>query len=120
MKKTSIVVFLLVFNFCFSQEHAWVYFKDKPGASEYLANPITMLSQKSIERRISQNITLDIKDVPITNLYINTITNSTGITVMAKSKWLNALHITGSEMEINDLLGLTFIDHVEFAANDLN
>ncbi|MDX5584793.1 MAG: S8 family serine peptidase, partial [Aureibaculum sp.] len=118
--KISIVVFLLIFNFCFSQEHAWVYFKDKPEETTYLNNPLAMLSQKALDRRTKQNIVIDLKDVPIAKSYIDAVINATGIKVMAKSKWLNALHITGSEMEINDLLGLTFVDHVEFAANDLN
>jgi len=81
---------------------------------------LTMLSQKALNRRIKQNIELDFKDVPIAESYIDAIINSTGISIMAKSKWMNALHITGSELEINDLLDLTFVDHVEFAANELN
>ena len=118
--KTSIVIFLFVFNYSFSQEDAWVYFNDKPEATEYLANPLTMLSQKSLDRRVKQNIALDFIDVPISILYINEIKNSTGIIVKAKSKWLNALHVTGSVGEINTLSDMTFVDHVEFAADDLN
>ena len=118
--KISILVFLLVFNFCFSQEHAWVYFKDKPEETTYLNNPLAMLSQKALDRRTKQNIVIDLKDIPIAKSYIDAVVNATGIKVMAKSKWLNALHITGSETKINDLLGLSFVDHVEFAANDLN
>lgn len=118
--KSSIVIFLFVFNFSFSQEDAWVYFNDKQEATEYLANPLTMLSQKSLDRRNKQNIALDFKDVPISILYINEVINSTGIIVKAKSKWLNALHVTGSVGEINTLSDMTFVDHVEFAADDLN
>jgi len=118
--KITIVIFLLVFNFCFSQEHAWVYFTDKPDGNTYLDNPLAMLSQKALNRRIKQNIILDLRDVPIAKSYIDAIINSAGILVKTKSKWLNAIHITGSESDINDLLDLTFVDHVEFAANNLN
>ncbi len=75
------ITFLLIINFSFSQEDAWVYFNDKLEATEYLANPLTMLSQKSLDRRTKQNIALDFKDVPISILYINEIRNSTGIIV---------------------------------------
>ena len=118
--RISIVFFLLFLNFCIAQEHAWVYFNDKPAASEYLANPLTMLSQKSLDRRDKQNISLDFKDVPVSENYLDDITNSDGINVRAKSKWMNALHVTGSEGAINALLDFTFVDHIEFAANDLN
>ena len=86
--KITIVIFLLVFNFCFSQEHAWVYFTDKPDGNTYLDNPLAMLSQKALNRRIKQNIILDLRDVPIAKSYIDAIINSAGILVKTKSKWL--------------------------------
>ena len=119
-KNILLLIAFLLFNYCFSQEHAWVYFKDKPDATTFLANPLTMLSQKALDRRSKQNINLDSKDIPIAITYINTIKNAIGIKVKAKSKWLNALHITGSEIDINALTSLSFVDNVEFAANNLN
>lgn len=118
--RISIVFFLLILNFCIAQEHAWVYFNDKPEAAEYLANPLTMLSQKALDRRDNQNISLDFKDVPVSENYLDDITNSDGINVRAKSKWMNALHVTGSEGAITALLDFAFVDHIEFAADDLN
>ena len=104
----------------FAQQDAWVYFTDKPDAATYLANPLTMLTQKSINRRIAQNIALDVKDVPIFPSYITQVTNATGITVMAKSKWLNALHIRGSVVNIQQLASLTFVSNIQFADKTLN
>lgn len=103
-----------------AQEDAWVYFTDKPDAAYYLANPLEMLSQKALDRRTAQNIALDETDVPVNQGYINTITNASGITVMAKSKWLNALHIRGTEEAINALTDLSFVDSIDFASNDLS
>ena len=79
-----------------------------------------MLTQKALDRRSKQNIALDNKDIPISNTYINTVKNATGIEVKARSKWLNALHIVGSETDISALTDLTFVDHIEFAADNLN
>ena len=115
MKKIFIFLFL-VSNFVgFSQEDAWVYFKDKPGFQTYLDNPLTMLSQRALDRRTAQGIDLDDKDVPIYQPYINDITASTGITVKAKSKWLNCLHIRGSVADINALKLVSSVLKVDFA-----
>ncbi|MBP6662803.1 MAG: S8 family serine peptidase, partial [Paludibacter sp.] len=57
---------------------------------------------------------------PIFPSYITQITNATGITVMAKSKWLNALHIRGSVTDIQQLASLTFVNNIQFADKTLN
>jgi len=120
MKKIVFIIFLFGLNISFSQEHAWVYFKDKADEAFFMANPLEMLTQKALDRRSKQNIALDSKDIPIAEPYINAIISVVEIKVKAKSKWLNALHVTGSEADINGLLGLTFVDHIEFAADNLN
>lgn len=120
MKKIILFLLLISSFFGFCQEDAWVYFTDKPDSATYLANPLTMLTQKSLDRRTAQNIALDIKDVPISPSYITQITNATGITVMAKSKWLNALHIRGSVTDIQQLSTLSFVNSIQFANATLN
>jgi hypothetical protein len=104
----------------FAQQDAWVYFNGKPDSATYLANPLTMLTQKSLDRRIAQNIDLDVKDLPIFPSYITQISTASGITVMAKSKWLNALHIRGSAENIQLLSALSFVSSIEFADKTLN
>lgn len=110
---------IISFN-AISQEDAWVYFKDKPNASTFLANPLTMLTQRALDRRDAQSIALDISDVPVYQPYIDQIIASTGITVMAKSKWLNSLHIRGSQTDILALSSLTFVNSIDFANKSLN
>jgi len=119
MKKLLLFT-LLVFNFCFSQQDAWVYFNDKPDAVFYLNNPLQMLTQRSLDRRTTQGIALDNTDVPISQNYIDQVIASNGITVMAKSKWLNALHIRGSQSDIQALNSLPFVNRIEFADRNLN
>ena len=55
-KQLSILIILLLFNLSYSQEHAWVYFNDKPDEAAFLASPLTMLTQKALDRRAKQNI----------------------------------------------------------------
>jgi serine protease AprX len=120
MRKIIVFLFLVSSFVGFSQEDAWVYFKDKPDFQTYLDNPSMMLSQRALDRRTAQGIALDMKDVPIYQPYIDEITASTGITVKAKSKWLNCLHIRGSVADINALKSLTFVNNVDFADKTLN
>lgn len=120
MKKIGSLLFLLLTLCSFGQEDAWVYFTDKPDEVYYTNNPLEILSQRALDRRITQNITLDIKDIPISQTYINQVASATGITIMAKSKWLNALHIRGSQTNIQALEVLSFVDHVQFANHSLN
>jgi hypothetical protein len=112
---------LLFFSFAmFSQEDAWVYFKDKPNAQTFLNNPATMLSQRSLDRRTNQNIALSLTDAPVEKTYASQIKASAGITVLAQSKWLNALHINGTQANIAAVKSLSFVDKVVFANRALN
>ena len=103
----------------FSQEEAWVYFKDKPGSQTYLDNPLTMLSQRALDRRTNQGIALDSKDIPMYQPYIEQIIASAGITVKAKSKWFNCVHVRGSQVDITALKLLSFVDKIDFANNSI-
>lgn len=79
-----------------------------------------MLSQRALERRANQNIGLDFRDVPIAQTYIDQVEAVNGITVMAKSKWLNALHVRGNQSDINALTSFPFVFSVYFADRSLN
>ena len=120
--KTKLLFFFLFTSITISAqiEDAWVYFNDKPNSSYYLSNPLDMLSQRALDRRTTQGIALDIIDVPLEQTYIDQITAATGITVMAKSKWLNALHIRGTQVDIQILTGFSFVDYIGFANHSLN
>jgi len=120
MSTKLLLLLLFISTINFAQEDAWVYFKDKPSAASYLATPLNMLSQSALNRRTAQGISLDYIDVPVEQTYVDQITNSTGITVMAKSKWLNALHIRGSQTNIQALAALGFVESIDFANHSLN
>ena len=120
MKK---VIYTLLFLFSlsmYSQEDAWVYFNDKPNAASQLNAPLNFLTQRALDRRTNQGIALNVNDVPINQPYIDQITAANGITVKAKSKWLNCLHIRGSVANINALTLFAFVNHVHFADDALN
>ena len=121
MKKQIFFFSLLCFQFyAYAQQDAWVYFVDKQNVSQYLANPVTILTQKAIDRKERYNIAIDERDVPVNENYISQIKVQEGITVLAKSKWFNAVHIRGSETNINALNNLPFVSRVRFANKNLN
>ena len=120
---------LLLFIFFFLQinsfaqgtvEDAWVFFNDKPSESLFIETPLTMLTQRALDRRLRYSISLDIRDVPVEASYITQIKNSAGISVVAKSKWLNALHILGTQVDIENLTTFNFVSKIEYANKSLN
>ena len=79
-----------------------------------------MLSQRALNRRINQNIELDISDVPVHQLYVDQINNTNGIDVLAKSKWMNAVHVRGEFEILQNLTVLNFVAFIEYADKTLN
>ncbi|WP_338375648.1 S8 family serine peptidase [uncultured Flavobacterium sp.] len=120
MKKLVLIFILSIAFNSIAQEDAWVYFTNKPNSATFLANPLSMLSQRALDRRTAQNIPLDITDVPVHQPYIDQIAAATGITFMAKSKWLNAVHVRGTQTDIQALSTLSFVNSIDFANKALN
>ncbi len=121
MKSFFLLILISLSSLMFGQtEDAWVYFNDKPNAATYLANPLTMLSQRAIDRRIAQGIPFDDKDVPLYPSYVNQISDATGISIVAKSKWLNSVHVQGTVDAINALSSFNFVSSITFANTALN
>lgn len=120
--KTRFYLLLAVFQIGMlsAQEDAWVYFNDKPLAANYLANPLSMLSQRALDRRAAQGITPDVADVPLHQPYIDAVAAVPGIEVKSSSKWFNCLHVRGTAAAINSLTGLTGVSQVVFANDNLN
>lgn len=123
MKKLSLLLIFFISTLSIAQtEDALVFFEAKDPAivSAALANPITILTQPALNRKNAQGIVIDDRDVPLNETYKAAIEASTGISVLAKSKWMNAVYVRGTETNINNLLNLTFVTDVEFADKTLN
>lgn len=121
MKKIFFILIVFWNVFAFGQiEDAWIYFNDKPQVDYYLENPLEMLSQRALDRRTNQNISLDYTDVPVHQPYIDSINNTGNIVVLAKSKWLNAIHVRGTINNISDLTSFSFVENIVFANKSLN
>lgn len=118
------IIFLTLFflsNFLTAQtEDAWVFFLDKQNVQASLANPISILTQEALDRKALHNIPIDERDVPVNENYITQIKNQPGITVYAKSKWMNCVYVRGSQSDIANLTSLSFVTDIEYADKSLN
>ncbi len=70
-----------------------IKFKDKTGTPFSINDPSKFLSQRAIERRVKQNISIDETDLPIVPAYIDSVRLSGDVTVLDQSKWLNQVCI---------------------------
>ena len=122
MKKILLLLTLCIGHFsAYSQiQDAWVYLTDKVNVQTSIANPITILTQKAIDRKSAHGVAIDERDVPVNESYISLLKQQTGITVMSKSKWFNAVHVRGTETNINALSNLGFVSSIDFADKSLN
>lgn len=119
-KLTMLLLLLFTINSYAQIEDAWVYLNDKPNEAIYLGNPISILTQKAIDRKQNHNVVIDSRDVPVHEPYISDLKLQAGITVLAKSKWFNAAHVRGTELDINALDALSYVDFIDFANNSLD
>ncbi|MFZ4589677.1 MAG: S8/S53 family peptidase [Ignavibacteria bacterium] len=97
----------------------YVYFNDKgPNVDQYLSNPLSLVSEKSLERRrkvLPANQLVDITDVPVYRPYMNQVSNKV-TKVRHELKWFNCVSVEGTKAQVLDIAGLdcvTKIDLVE-------
>ena len=108
----TILAVNLAFLAAAQTELVFVYFKDKPNKSVFYNNPLSELSQKSLDRRNRLDIALTDQDAPIESTYIQNVKNL-GFTVKDYSKWLNGVAVNATASQINQLSQLAYVDHVE-------
>ncbi len=91
----------------------WVEFLDKDSTQYSLNNPEEFLSDKAITRRIKQGIAIDSTDLPVNQLYIDSVI-AKGVSVLTKSKWLNGITISVSDTSIvSNIYLLPFVKKIE-------
>ena len=86
-----------------------VKFKDKAGTLFSINNPTQFLSQRSIDRRIKQNISFDETDLPLSPKYIDSVRLAGHVQIINQSKWLNQVCI-----ETDDIEAITKINSLPF------
>lgn len=94
----------------------WVYFKDKgPNAMAKLNNPLSIVSQRSLERRSKVKQAgelLDFTDVPLYSNYVNNVAANV-VKVRHQVKWLNCISVEANSEQIKNIANYDFIKGIE-------
>jgi hypothetical protein len=86
-----------------------IEFIDKYNSSYSVEAPEEFLSQKALERRQRQEISISFNDLPVTPAYIDSLT-AAGAKVLTVSKWFNAATIQVSDdLTLDKIAKLTFV-----------
>lgn len=113
MKKIFTILSLGISLFSAAQtELVFVFFKDKPNKSAFYNNPLSELTQKSLDRRTNLGIPLTDQDAPIESAYIQNIRNL-GFMVTDYSKWLNGVAVNATSAQKQLLAQQSYVDHIE-------
>ena len=95
-----------------AQDLYLVKLKAKENTSNYINDPVKMLSQRALDRRTKYAIALDDKDVPISATRINQIKNL-DLNYIGQTKWLNTIMVEISDQTvIQALKNIAFVESV--------
>ena len=81
----------------------FVSFSDKNNNAYSIDSPAEFLSQRAINRRIKQNISITSQDLPVTLSYLDSVKNM-GMRVLWSSKWLNGVIIESDNTQLMDTI----------------
>ena len=80
-KQIILLAFLWSCGLTYAQdtdEDAWVFFNAKNNVVNAIENPISILTQRAIDRKNRHGISIDMRDVPVDEDYISEIKNTIG------------------------------------------
>jgi serine protease AprX len=90
-----------------------IFLTDKNNTEFSILNPEEFLSQKSIDRRVNQNIDITENDLPVSNEYIDSL-KSLGLKLLTKSKWFNSVVVYSTDLSLIDTITqLGFIKSIQ-------
>jgi len=94
----------------------WVYLKDKgPNAMAKLNDPLSIVSQRSLDRRSKvkpQNGLLDFTDIPLYGNYVSSVASNV-VKVRHQVKWLNCMSVEVNREQISTLANMDYVKGIE-------
>lgn len=90
----------------------WIQFTDKNGTNFSIHQPEEYLSQRAIERRQKQQLTIDESDLPVSQVYLEAL-SAKGARIIHTSKWMNGATIKASADEYEEIIASA--DFVQFS-----
>jgi len=98
-----------------AQDRYMVFFADKSGSPFSIDNPSAFLSQRAIDRRTRQGLTINSEDLPVVAAYVDALA-ILGAEPFYRTKWFNAVLVQMDNGLVADVLALDFVDRVEYVA----
>jgi serine protease AprX len=115
-KYSTLIIFLCLQSFLFSQDQFWVVFKDKKQSIYSLQHPEDFLSQNALNRRYFFDLPITPSDLPISMFYVNEVINL-GANSLKDSKWLNGVLFSSNNpnffKEVKNLAFVASIQKIE-------
>jgi subtilisin family serine protease len=115
MRKYGLLLLIFTTVFCVHAQDEKTYMfrlllAGKGQSAGAIDRPQQFLSQKAIDRRSRQGISVDETDLPIDTSYIRQI-EAVGVDVVARSKWVQTVTVKARDSLLtDDLLSLPFVD----------
>lgn len=110
----QILISFLFISFCSSAiayDKYWITFKDKNGTPFNINTPSAFLSQRSIQRRINQNIPVTLNDLPVNPTYVQQVLATGAVNLRFTSRWFNAISIQTTDT--NALAAIALLPFVQ-------
>ena len=101
------ILFFLSLNIAFPQSKPAYYrvnFTDKYNSQYSINLPEEFLSERAIQRRVNQNISIKENDLPVNKNYIDSL-KRLGFEIHNTSKWFNSVIVRSLNTELFDVLG---------------
>lgn len=112
MRQTFVILSLLIASYIGADTY-FIGFSDKHSTQYSLDDPAAFLSEKAIARRTAQGIDIDSLDLPVSGLYLDSLSRM-GISIVYTSKWTNGATVTlPPGMNIEEVKRLSFVDTIQ-------
>lgn len=100
----------------------WITFTDKDHSNFSISNPSAFLSQRALDRRNNQGISITYDDLPVTQLYIDSVLNHGQADLHCQSKWMNGIVVTLADTAyLDSIINLAFVSgHQQVRTKKIN
>ena len=99
-----------------NKQAVYVYFSDKgPDVQKYLSNPLSLATQRSLDRRakvLPANALVSFNDVPLYAPYVEQV-SSRATSVRHQLYWLNCVSVDANASQIYDMASLGYVTKIE-------
>lgn len=117
LNKTKIIICLILISSTgWAQVNRYlVFFKDKAGTSYETSAPLEFLSQRAVDRRIQQGLSITTADFPVNANYILGV-RAAGANTFFATRWMNGVLVQCDVSLLPAIESLPYVDRVELVA----